>query len=398
MKLTESFSLAISNIFSSKMRSFLTMLGIIIGIAAVMVIVGLGDGMADYITSSFQSAGTNSMTVTMTGSGSSSTVKEEDMYEIVEKNSTVFDLVSPTVTMSGSVKIGSDTLRYTSASGVGEEYFDIYNYTVAEGREFRYLDMEKRERVCIVGSYVDNVLFDGQALGETLRIGGNVFTIVGVLEQIDDEAEEGGSDDKVYVPYSTAARLSYSGNVSSYIVTVKSDDMVDIGQTLMENELYTILRSTDAYSVVTMAEMLEMMTEMVDLVVLVLTVIAGISLVVGGIGIMNIMLVSVSERTNEIGIRKALGAKERYIQSQFVIEAAVTSALGGIIGIICGFGLSNVSSTVISDMLGETLTVSPSMSSTAIAFGASALIGIIFGFLPARKAARLNPIDALRHD
>lgn len=398
MKITESFSLALSNIWSSKMRSFLTMLGIIIGIAAVMVIAGLGEGMEAYITDSFASVGTNVMTVTITGSGSSGTVKEEDMYKIIEENPAYFDHISPTVSMRSSVKIGSDTLSYTSVTGVGEEYFDIYDYTVAEGRAFRYMDMEKRTRVCIVGCYVDQVLFDGQALGETLRIGGEVFTIVGVLDQIDDEIDEGGSDDKVYIPYSTAARLSYSGTVSSYIVTAISEELVDAGQEVLEQELYEILRSEDAYSVTTLTAILDIMTEMIDLVVMVLTIIAGISLVVGGIGIMNIMLVSVSERTREIGIRKALGAKEGFILTQFVIEAAVTSAIGGIIGILCGYGLSSIASNVITNMLGETLTVSPSITSIAVAFGASALIGIIFGYLPARKAARLNPIDALRYE
>lgn len=398
MKITESFLLALSNIWSSKMRSFLTMLGIIIGITAVMVIIGLGDGMENYITDSFESIGTDILNVSISGSGSSGTVKVDDMYKIVEKNPQIFEQVSPTVSMNSSVKIDSDTLRYTKATGVGEEYFDIYEYTVAQGRQLRYMDMEKRTKVCIVGSYVDRVLFDGQALGETLRIGGVVFTVVGVLDQIDEEIKEGGTDDAVFIPYSTAARLSYSGTVSSYIVTVPSDDLVDLGQQRMENELYTILRSTNAYSVSTMATLLEMMTEMVDMVVLVLAVIAGISLVVGGIGIMNIMLVSVSERTREIGIRKALGAKERYILMQFVIEAAVTSAIGGIIGILCGYGLSSVATTIISQMIEDTLIVAPSAASITLAFGASAIIGILFGYLPARKAAKLNPIDALRYE
>lgn len=398
MKITESFSLALSNIWSSKMRSFLTMLGIIIGIAAVMVIVGLGNGMESYITDSFSSIGTNVITVSVTGTGSSRSASDDDIYEIVEENPDYFEYISPTVTMRSSVKIGSDTLSRTSATGVGEQYFNIYDYTVVQGRDFRYMDMEKREKVCIVGCYVDEVLFDGQALGETLRIGGNVFTIVGVLDQIDDDVEEGGSDDKVYIPYTTAARLSYAGSASTYVVSTVSDDLVDAGQEIIEDELYEIFRTDDAYSVSTLTVLLDMMTEMVDLVVLILTIIAGISLVVGGIGIMNIMLVSVSERTREIGIRKALGAKERYILTQFVIESAVTSAIGGIIGIVCGFGLSKVATNVINSMMDQTLNIVPTPTSIAVAFGVSALIGIVFGYLPARKAARLNPIDALRHD
>ncbi len=398
MSIFETFSLALSNIWNSKMRSFLTMLGIIIGIASVMVIAGFGNGMENYITDSFQSAGTNVITVSLTGTGSSSTVKVDDMYEIVSENASVLDIVSPKVTMRSQLKVGTETYNRTSVSGVGEEYFEIYGYTVAKGRNFRYIDMEKRSRVCIIGAYVDEKIFGGQSVGQTLRMGGEVFTVIGVLDAIDDNPKQGGSDDIVYIPYSIAARLSYSGTVSSYVVSVKSDDLVERGQDIIENELFDILRSDDAYSVTTLTALLDMMTEMIDIVILVLTFIAGISLVVGGIGIMNIMLVSVSERTREIGIRKALGAKERTILSQFVIEAALTSAIGGIIGILSGYGLSSVASNLIASMLGETLTVVPSSASIAVAFGVSAFIGIVFGYLPARKAARLNPIDALRYE
>ena len=398
MKITESFALAVSNIFSNKMRSFLTMLGIIIGIAAVMIIAGLGDGMEAYITDAFSSVGTDILTVSVSGSGSTRTVKVDDMYKIVEENPALLKYVSPKVSMRGSVKVGSDSYSRTTTSGVGEQYFAMYDYTVAEGREFRYIDMEKRTKVCIVGSYVNEVLFGNKAIGDTLRIGGELFTVVGVLDAIDEEPKEGGSDDVVFIPYSTAARLSYSGTVSTYVVTVVSDTMIDPAKEMLEQKLYELLRSENAYTVSSMTALLDMMTEMIDLVILVLTIIAGISLVVGGIGIMNIMLVSVSERTREIGIRKALGAKERYILTQFVIEAAVTSALGGIIGILCGYAFSAVATQVVTSLLGEQLTVSPTITSIAVAFGASALIGILFGYLPAQKAARLNPIDALRYE
>ena len=166
----------------------------------------------------------------------------------------------------------------------------------------------------------------------------------------------------------------------------------------LEQSLYSRLRSDSAYLVISMAQLLDVMTEMIDVVITVLAIIAGISLVVGGVGIMNIMLVSVSERTREIGIRKALGAKERYILTQFVIEAAVISAMGGVIGIALGYGLSSLATVVIAAMLQVDMAVTPTLSSIVLAFGASAAIGILFGYLPARKAALLNPIDALRYE
>ncbi len=398
MKLTESFLMAVQNIRSSKGRSFLTMLGIIIGIASVMVIIGLGNGMEQYMTNMFHSMGTNTLTVTLTGRGTSRELDVEDMYQIVEENSHCLELASPTVSVYGSAKVGTEILDSTTTTGVGEDYFRIKNYELEQGRGLRYVDMTNRTQVCVVGNYIDDVWYGGQALGQSIRVGGSLFTIVGVLEQELDNMDEGGTDDAIYLPYTTAARLSGTARISSYVVTITAEEVADLATATLERALYQRLGSDDAYLVISLAQILDIMKEMINVMITILAVIAAISLVVGGVGIMNIMLVSVSERTREIGIRKALGAKERYILSQFVIEAAVISALGGIIGIISGYSLSSVATALITAMLEVDMAVTPTFYSISLAFGASAAIGIIFGFLPARKAAALNPIDALRYD
>ena len=396
MSILESLELALKNIVSSKTRTLLTMLGIIIGVAAVIVIVGLGNGLEQYVTDSFSDMGTNTLTVTVMSRGSTRTLSVDEMYEIVDENRQYLDLCSPTVTMPGYVKIGSETITSTSVQGVSEDYCAISGDTVASGRGLQYSDMAARGKVCVIGAYLNLAYYGGNAVGQTLRVGGQSLTIVGVLAQTDEDLEEGGSDDCIYLPYTTASRLA--GDVSSYIITMQSEDYIDESVAALESALYEVFASDDYYTVTSMAEMLEAMTSMINILVGVLAGIAAISLVVGGIGIMNIMLVSVTERTREIGIRKSLGAKERYIMQQFVIEAACTSALGGIIGILLGDGLSIAASTVVTRLMEETLTVAPTLSAVALAFGISVGIGILFGYLPAKKAAGLNPIDALHYD
>ena len=396
MSILETFGLALKNIASSKTRSLLTMLGIIIGVAAVIVIVGLGNGLEKYMTDSLSGLGTDTLTVSVMSRGSTRSLSPDDMYEIVEENSQYLALCSPTVSMPGMVKIGSDTLSSTSVQGVSEDYLTMAGASVASGRGLLYSDMATRAKVCVIGAYLNLAYYGGSAVGQTLRVYGQSYTIVGVLAQQDDTLEEGGSDDCLYLPYTTASRVA--GEVSSYTITVVDEGAINESVDALESALYAVFASDSYYTVTSMAEMAETMTSMINILVAVLAGIAAISLVVGGIGIMNIMLVSVTERTREIGIRKSLGAKERYIMQQFVIEAASTSALGGVIGILMGYLLSTAASQVVTRLMEETLAVSPTLGAVAMAFGISVGIGVLFGYLPAKKAARLNPIDALHYD
>lgn len=398
MSIYESFFLAIKNIFSSKLRSFLTMLGIIIGVSAVIVIVGLGNGMQQYTAQSFSEMGTDVLTVQVGGRGSSTrTLDADGVYEMVEADSEHFSALSPTVYLPGGIKIDGETADDTTATGVSESYLDIKQCEVESGRGLQYVDILNRTHTCVIGQFVADTYYDGNAAGQEIRVGANTFTIVGVLAQSADEMEPGGSDDAVYVPYSTAARLTGS-KPTAYTVQLADEETATASKQVLESALYEVFENEEAYHVTSLSELLSMITDMQTVIVTILAIIAGISLVVGGIGIMNIMLVSVSERTREIGIRKALGAKEHTILTQFVIEAATTSAMGGLIGIMLGYGLSAAGSVIVVQLLGADLHIIPTLSAVLTAFLVSATIGVVFGYLPARKAARLNPIDALRHE
>ena len=394
MRLTKSFLLALSNIMYDKMRSFLTMLGIIVGVAAVIILISLMNGMSNMITEQFEEIGTTSITVNVQDRGGSRTVYEDDIYALRDDNPSLLSGVSPSVSIAPAIiKLPGDSDDITSsATGVSEEYASMKKLNVTNGRFLNYMDMKENAKVCVIGTYIQKELFGtASPLGNSIKLNGISYTVVGILEEKDD-SQSGGADDAVYIPYTTASRVSRNSYISSYTLTAVSDSVVEEASDLIEAELMKKIGDDDYYTVSTLTQVLDMATEMLDKMKILLVCIAGISLLVGGIGIMNIMLVSVTERTREIGIRKSLGAKSGAIMSQFVIEAGTVSGVGGILGIIIGA----VVAVVAGKLLG--LTATPSLGAIAIAFGVSVGIGILFGYLPAKSAARLNPIDALRHE
>ena len=399
--IVETFRQAIQNVWSNKLRTFLTMLGIIIGVMAVIVIVGLGNGMTQSMRDSFSAMGTNTLSINIWGYGSR-TVTVEDVYAIGTKNPDLIRSISPQIDFSSNTpKVGTTTYRYSTVAGVDENFTSMKNYTVALGRGLQYMDMKDNKQVCVIGDYLNRVAYGGQGVGQTIKLGPYKFRIVGVLNaKVNNTSMQQGSDDDcIYLPYTTAMRLSNTAMASSYIAIMSDESKANEAKAAVEAYLTDLFKSDSAFYVYSASEWLEEMNNMINMVIVVLTGIASISLLVGGIGIMNIMLVSVTERTREIGIRKALGAKERVILSQFVVEAATTSALGGVLGIVLGYIVSMAANHVL-PMISSSIdvTVSPSFNSIAVAFGISVFIGVLFGYLPAKRAARLNPIEALRYD
>ena len=370
------------------------MLGIIIGVASVIILVSIVNGYMSSVVESFSSMGVNRISVRLTNLSSRS-VDVDEMYSFYDEHKDLFAQMSPSVSVSAVVKKGEDSLDYTSVGGYSEEYLDIMGYELESGRNISYADIAARNKVCVVGYYVASELFGGpqEALNQTVKVNGYAFTIVGVAERQDeDELEEGGTDDFLWMPYSIATKLSRSADITSYTFATITTDNTDTCKTEIENYLYEVYKDEDLYDVTANSELLDSLNEQIAMMSGMLGGIAGISLLVAGVGVMNIMLVSVTERTREIGIRKSLGAKRGTIMQQFVIEAAVTSSIGGIIGIILGAIVTQVAGNLIG------ITATPTPVAVIISFSVSVGIGLIFGYMPANRAAKLNPIDALRSD
>ncbi|HWP79466.1 MAG TPA: ABC transporter permease [Candidatus Acidoferrum sp.] len=393
MKFSQAMKLALKSLAGSKVRSLLTMLGIIIGVAAVIVLVSLIGGFSNDLSSRFESLGTNLISVNIMGRGGNLQVVPEDMVELADQNGEVLAYCSPTVSVSAdSIKYGAEELDTTTITGCNEDYPMIKSYTLSAGRFVCWQDVQSRSKIIVIGSYVAKEFFQNEdPLGSDIKINGDRYTVVGVLNELADSTES-SQDDVIIMPYTAAGRLSRFGMVNSYVMSAASSDTAEAAIAVIKSYLYKVFSSEDYYNVTSQSQMLEMVSELTGTLTLVLVGVAGISLLVGGIGIMNIMLVSVTERTREIGIRKSLGGKRRDIMRQFVIEAAVTSASGGVIGIALGVAAAYA--------VGKLFDMSVAVSAPAvvIAFSVSVAIGVIFGYFPAAKAAAMNPIEALRYD
>jgi len=390
--LRECFVMSIHNILGSRMRSFLTILGILIGVAAVIALITTVSGFSGSLSDSFSSMGAGTLTISVTGSELKEGLSSADLDTL-----TAMDCVrgvTPTVSLKARVSRGDAYESSISVSGRNTFYFRENSEMVSRGRAITPVDESNMSYVCLITPEMMETFFFGvDPLGETLYISGIPFQVVGILS--DDTTESltslmSGSSD-ILVPYTTAMRLNNVNVITSFTVYLMDGVDSENGTTLIEEELDRMFSfEEDCFTVTNMSGMEDTMESMLNMVSALLAGIASIALVVGGIGIMNMMLTTVTERTVEIGLKKALGALPWQIQVQFLMESFMLSMIGGIVGILIGLILSYALCTMM-----ETSFVI-SVGAIALGAGFSAAVGIIFGWAPARKASKLNPIDALR--
>ena len=390
----------------NKMRTFLTMLGIIIGVGAVIAMVSIGAGAKQAVEDRFSSMGTNLLFVSpgsknaqgvRTGFGGFQTLKADDAKAIKDECPSVLD-VSPSVSSRSQVILGNKNWN-TSVQGTGAGYPEIRKWPVEFGSYFDESQVKAGAKVCVLGSEVRKNLFDtDDPIGKVIRIKKVPFTVIGVLVAKGESAGFGSRDDQICIPYTTLMmRIQKTDYISSIDVAAVSADTttkaVQEITDLLRNRHKIMPGSDDDFQVRNMADIAESAADATNILTLLLGSIASISLLVGGIGIMNIMLVSVTERIREIGIRMSIGAKEKDILLQFLVEAIVLSLFGGLLGIALGVGVSKLLKFI---PIFASITTVVSPSSVLLAFLFSASVGVFFGFYPARKASKLDPIEALR--
>ncbi|MEA4897540.1 MAG: ABC transporter permease [Christensenellaceae bacterium] len=388
MKIAQAVKMAMKAIAGNKMRSFLTMLGIIIGVLSVTVLVGIVQGATSQITDQLSNLGTNMISVSMRGRRTQ-TLELDEIMNL--RGQGAIDMTAPAIQSSMVTKAGGNT-HTTTVYGTTDGYDLIRGYSIARGRFLSQADVSNLSAVCIVGVDVADELFGQRGvIGESIRIDGRAYQIVGLFE------EKGSSmgvsqDDMVCIPITLAQRVFRNTQISTFYATTYTENDIDAAVNQLKAFMFQKTNDSDAYNVYSQTQLLETMNEMIGTMTLLLAGIAGISLLVGGIGIMNIMLVSVTERTREIGIRKAVGAQRLDIMLQFIVEAVAISVAGGLIGLGLGFAVKYA----VAPIFNLNMVISAGVSMLALGF--SVVIGVVFGSYPASKAAGLLPIEALRYE
>ena len=391
----QSFKMAVKAIAGNKMRSFLTILGVVIGVVAIVVLVSIGQGANSSVVESIEGMGTNLITANI-NARRMNPIDLDSLNELAQNEAISY--VAPISTVSGTVKAGATTYDDGVVQGTTPGYESIRNWTVAEGRFLQQPDIDNRSFVAVIGSEAATEMYGTtHAVGETFSLNGYTITVVGVLAEVGSSAS-GSNDNQILIPFTLAQRLSNQTSISSFYVSAVSSSQVAQAQAVVESYLekafanYNTNSFGTQYSVFNQSEMLSTLSETTNTLTLLLGGIAAISLLVGGIGIMNIMLVSVSERTREIGIRKAIGAARGNILMQFLIESLVVSLMGGVLGLAISVAAVNA----LAPVLQMTLTIPVNVAWMAIGF--SVFIGVVFGMYPANKASKLRPIEALHYE
>ena len=388
MKLRQSFKMAISAVFSNKMRSFLTMLGIIIGVLSVTLLISIVQSGTGTITDAMSTLGGDQITVSISDSDKRLLYYELDELRANENITAVVPYIS-----GRSVAKAGNNSKDITVYGVTKEYFAVNDLKLTKGRFLSELDREYSLQVCVIGAEVEKELFgNANAVDRTVRIQGKDFRIVGVLEE-EDEYAMNSSNERVFIPLTNAQRIFRQMGITNIILTSQNKETLRRAQSFTADFLKSKFSEKDSYTIINMSDIMDIMGTVMNTLSLMLGGIAGISLLVGGIGIMNIMLVSVTERTREIGIRKAIGAQRSDITIQFMIESIFISLMGGIIGMVLSIIILSVLNVFVTEV---TFVISPSVALLALSF--SIAVGLIFGIYPANKAAKLKPINALRYE
>lgn len=382
----------VSNIRHNRMRSFLTMLGIIIGVTAVVALISIVSSVSGEMMSQFESLGTGTLTIQASGYALKRGLNESELSELAAIENV--DAVAPSVSSIADVKSEYGFVEDVTIDGRGYAYLVHNSDMLLQGRGILPLDEESENRICLIDKTLLKKLFpSGDAIGQTLRIGSRTFTVAGVTDESSSvmAAMNGGGNGTLMIPYTTAMKLTGNRKITSLEIYLKdatlSDETADEVEQVLERAFNG---KDDSYRVINMESLLDAMDRVLSMMTTLLAGIAAISLLVGGIGIMNMMLVSVTERTTEIGLRKALGAEPYQIQAQFLIESFLLSFCGGILGLAFGELLVLIFSAY------ADISASITLSSAILGLSFSGAIGILFGWAPARKASNLNPIDALR--